>query len=282
MLVNNDNIIKEDKKLRRFSHVSFSGKAGNLGKKLDTENFYLCFGIFTPYECMEVEEQQEYLQTFNIDSPSGTVNSNIEYYKHPIPIIRNNKFIEDVKIFINQYHDTSPNNKEKWVKGKFEPQFMSSTSTKIVSANTRLDYEFGDYDSTIGAYKGSYIKRTINKELKQQYAFLPLAFPFVTLDNNAVYMDDEGNIIEGESPANIKYNGNMAYYPILTRNDSEGTFNKTLSVRSFNGYQDSAKGISKEQAIANMNDIHAVSAYGGQQVEPIQYEIEFSCLPSEF
>lgn len=284
LLVNNENIIKEDKKLRRFSHTTFSGYK-NLGKKLDTENFYLCFGIFTPYECMEVEERQEYLQTFNIDSPSGTVNSSMEYYKHPIPLIRHNEFIEDVKIFINQYHDASPNNEEKWVKGKFEPQFMSSTSNKILSANTRLDYEFGDYDSTIGAYKGSYIKRTIDKALKQQYAFLPLAFPFVTVDNKAAYMDDEGNIILLTTAAevkNIKYNGNMAYYPILTRNDSEGTFNKTLSVRSFNGYKDSSKGISKEQAMANIDDIHAVSAYGGHQVEPIQYEIEFTCLPSEF
>lgn len=284
LLVNNENIIKEDKKLRRFSHTTFSGYK-NLGKKLDTENFYLCFGIFTPYEYMEVEEQQEYLQTFNIDSPSGTVNSSMEYYQHPIPIIRNNEFIEDVKIFINQYHDASPNNEEKWVKGKFEPQFMSSTSNKILSANTRLDYEFGDYDSTIGAYKGSYIKRTIDKALKQQYAFLPLAFPFVTVNNKAAYMDDEGNIILLTTAAevkNIKYNGNMVYYPILTRNDSEGTFNKTLSVRSFNGYKNSSKGISLEQAMANMDDIHAVSAYGGHQVEPIQYEIEFTCLPSEF
>ena len=291
LLVNNENIIKEDKKLRRFSHTTFSGKGADLGKKLDTENFYLCFGIFTPYEYMEVEEQQEYLQSFNIDSLSATADfRSTEYYQHPIPIIRNNKFIEDVKIFINQYDSGSTDNKEKWVKGKFEPQFMSSTSTTISAANERLDYEFGDYDSTIGAYKGCYIKRTIDKALKQQYAFLPLAFPFVTVDNKAAYMDDEGNIITWsiKNKTNIKYNGNMVYYPIhveeYKRKDetTHGAFNKTISVRCFNGYKDSSKGISKEQAIANMNDIHAVSSDGGYQVEPIQYEIEFTCLPSEF
>ena len=290
LLVNNENIIKEDKKLRRFSHTTFSGKK-NLGKKLDTENFYLCFGIFTPYEYMEVEEQQEYLHAFNIDSISLTADfRSTEYYQHPIPIIRNNEFIEDVKIFINQYDRGSINNKEKWVKGKFEPQFMSSTSTTISAANERLDYEFGDYDSTIGAYKGCYIKRTIDKALKQQYAFLPLTFPFVTVDNNAACMDDEGNIITWpiKNKTNIKYNGNMVYYPIQVeeykRKDetTHGAFNKTISVRCFNGYKDSSKGLSKEQAIANMNDIHAVSSDGGYQVEPIQYEIEFTCLPSEF
>lgn len=291
LLVNNENIIKEDKKLRRFSHTTFSGKGSNLGKKLDTENFYLCFGIFTPYEYMEVEEQQEYLQTFNIDSLSVTADfRSTEYYQHPIPIIRNNKFIEDVKIFINQYDRGSIDNKEKWVKGKFEPQFMSSTSTTISAANERLDYEFGDYDSTIGAYKGCYIKRTIDKALKQQYAFLPLTFPFVTVDNKAACMDDEGNIITWpiKNKTNIKYNGNMVYYPIQVeeykRKDetTHGAFNKTISVRCFNGYKNSSKGISKEQAIANMNDIHAVSSDGGYQVEPMQYEIEFTCLPSEF
>ena len=292
LLVNNENIIKEDKKLRRFSHTTFSGKK-NLGKKLDTEKFYLCFGIFTPYEYMEVEEQQDYLHAFNIDSISLTADfSTTEYYQHPIPIIRNNEFIEDVKIFINQYDRGSINNKEKWVKGKFEPQFMSSTSTTISAANERLDYEFGDYDSTIGAYKGSYIKRTIDKTLKQQYAFLPLAFPFVTVDNKAAYMDDEGNIITWpiKNKTNIKYNGNMVYYPIhieeYKKNDetTHGAYNKTLSVRSFYGYEDdeSSKGISKEQAMANMNDIHAVSSDGGHQAQPIQYEIEFTCLPSEF
>lgn len=291
LLVNNENIIKEDKKLRRFSHTTFSGKKGDLGKKLDTENFYLCFGIFTPYEYMEVEEQQEYLQSFNIDSLSVTADfRSTEYYQHPIPIIRNNEFIEDVKIFINQYDMGSIDNKEKWVKGKFEPQFMSSTSNTISAANERLDYEFGDYDSTIGAYKGCYIKRTIDKALKQQYAFLPLTFPFVTVDNNAACMDDEGNIITWpiKNKTNIKYNGNMVYYPIhieeYKKKDktTHGAYNKTLSVRSFNGYKDSSKGISLEQAMANMDDIHAVSSDGGQQVEPIQYEIEFACLPSEF
>ncbi len=105
-------------------------------------------------------------------------------------------------------------------------------------------------------------------------------------------MDDEGNIITWpiKNKTNIKYNGNMVYYPIhieeYKKNDetTHGAYNKTLSVRSFYGYEDdeSSKGISKEQAMANMNDIHAVSSDGGHQAQPIQYEIEFTCLPSEF
>ena len=161
---------------------------------------------------------------------------------------------------------------------------MSSTSTTITATNERLDYEFGDYDYTIGAYKGSYIKRTIDKALKQQYAFLPLVFPFVDVNNTKKYMDDDGNIIEvpDKELSTIIYNGNMVYYPIFVEYKNKGADNKTLAVRSFNGYKDNSKGITKEQAMANMNDIHAVSSYGGRSEVPIQYEIEFACLPSEF
>ena len=283
LVINNDNIIREDKKLRRFSHTTFSGFRNN-GKKPSTENYYLCFGIYTPYEYMDINEQQDYLNTFKIDAVSGTIPVSINYYNTPITIIKNYKLVNNTKIFINKYDVEHPDNSDKWTKGKFEPIFVSITSSKIVSANVLVDYYFGDYDDTIGTYKGLYIERSIDKDKKQQYAFLPIAYPFIAPGGAPSYMDDDGNIIEYTDPATAIYNGNLVYYPVDGRGGigSDVVNNRTISVRSFYGYKNSSKGISAEQALLNMNDIHVVTANGGLQTEPAQYEIEFTCLPSEF
>lgn len=281
LVVNNNNIIREDKKLRRFSHTTFSGYKGN-GIKLPTENYYLCFGIYTPYEYMDINEQQDYLDTFKIDTISGEIPRSIDYYNTPITIIRNYKLVDNTKIFINKYDVGEIMNGEKWFRGKFEPLFISTTSSKIVSANVLVDYYFGDYDDTIGTYKGVYIEQTIDKDKKQQYAFLPIAFPFIAPGNAASYMDDDGNIIEYTNSATATYNGNLVYYPVDGNGNSDIMNNRTISVRSFYGYKNANKGITKEQTLLNMNDIHAVTADGGIQAEPAQYEIEFTCLPSEF
>ena len=143
-----------------------------------------------------------------------------------------------------------------------------------------------------------------------KYAFLPIPFPAFNIYNRKVIRYDrigsslfpaptafdlDTSIEERESngiDTEYKYDKvRLIYYPISSGNDTNifgenyvnAQKNRCISCRSFNGYNDTSKGIDNEQALENMTDVYAVSQYGGVQTgSPIQYSIKFSCSPSEF